>query len=108
MPLFLFVSAAVVIVLLGQIFAHLFLKGKYVALCSNLIGWRTECYTMKLSCSIDSLQRLFVRWFFQRFSPLNLWKLRTCVLTEKIYFSLIWENFEMLIFYLNIYKFCGN
>ena len=38
MPLFLFVSAAVVIVLLGQIFAHLFLKGKYVALCSNLIA----------------------------------------------------------------------
>ena len=32
MPLFLFVSAAVVIVLLGQIFVHLFLKGNYAAL----------------------------------------------------------------------------
>ena len=34
----LLVCVCCIIVLLGQIFAHLFLKGKYVALCSNLIG----------------------------------------------------------------------
>ena len=32
---------------------------RYVALFSNLIGWRTGCYTVQLSCSIDCLEKLF-------------------------------------------------
>ena len=90
MRLFLFVSAAVVIVLLGQICSQFYLpfsqknynsrqgistkitcQGRCVALCSNLIGWRTACYTMKLSYSIDSLKKLFGHWFLKQFNPFN-------------------------------------
>lgn len=66
---------------------------RYVALFSNLIGWRTGCYTVQLSCSIDSLEMLFGYWFLKQFHPLNQLKLRTYVLTEKIYFSLFLGEF---------------
>ena len=122
-PVFLFVSAIVVIVFIMLSLVKFLSKkllswtgntdkltyhDKYVALFSNLIGWRTGCYTVQLSCSIDSLEKLFGYWFLKQFNPLNQLKLRTYVLTEKIYFSLFWENFVKSISYINLYIFFGN
>ena len=73
-PVFLLVSAIVVIVLIMLSLVKFLSKkllswtgntdkltyhDRYVALFSNLIGWRTECYTVQLSCSIDCLEKLF-------------------------------------------------
>ena len=122
-PVFLLVSAIVVIVFIMLSLVKFLSKkllsrtgntdkltyhDRYVALFSNLIGWRTGCYTVQLSCSIDSLEKLFGYWFLKQFNPLNQLKLRTYVLTEKIYFSLFWGNFVKSISYINLYIFFGN
>ena len=122
-PVFLLVSAIVVIVLIMLSLVKFLSKkllswtgntdkltyhDRYVALFSNLIGWRTGCYTVQLSCSIDSLEKLFGYWFLKQFNPLNQLKLRTYVLTEKIYSSLFWGNFVKSISYINLYIFFGN
>ena len=122
-PVFLLVSAIVVIVLIMLSLVKFLSKkllswtgntdkltyhDRCVALFSNLIGWRTGCYTVQLSCRIDSLEMLFGYWFLKQFNPLNQLKLRTYVLTEKIYFSLFWGNFVKSISYINLYIFFGN
>ena len=122
-PVFLLVSAIVVIVLIMLSLVKFLSKkllswtgntdkltyhDRYVALFSNLIGWRTGCYTVQLSCRIDSLEMLFGYWFLKQFNPLNQLKLRTYVLTEKIYFSLFWGSFVKSISYINLYIFFGN
>ena len=73
-PVFFLVSAIVVIVLIMLSLVKFLSKkllswtgntdkltyhDRYVALFSNLIGWRTGCYTVQLSCSIDCLEKLF-------------------------------------------------